>query len=104
MSLSRSFLFSVFGWVGWNRGISSERFYFRQIFFDIKKYLKYLTDQGCLEDGELLQLLNTNPGTGDEKDEEIEVQHDHDHDDVGDGVDDDDDEVNKEEDHAAHSG
>ena len=98
MSSSRSFLFSVFGWVGWNRGIS---FYFRQIFFDIKKYLKYLTDQGCLEDGELLQLLNANPGAGDEKDEEIEVQHDHDHD----GVDNDDDnEVNKEEDHAAHSG
>ena len=57
-----------------------------------------------MEDGELLQLLNTNPVAGDEKDEEIEVQHDHDHDDVGDGVDDDDNEVNKEEDHVAHSG
>ena len=35
-----------------------------------KKYV----DQGCLEDSELLQLLNASPGAEDEKEEEIEVQ------------------------------
>ena len=37
--------------------------------------------QGCLEDGELLQLLNATPGAEQKKEEEIEVQHD----DGGDG-------------------
>ena len=39
--------------------------------------------QGCLEDGELLQLLNATPGAEQKKEEEIEVQHDDD----GDGDD-----------------
>ena len=33
-------------------------------------------EQGCLEDGELLNLLNASPGAEDEKEEEEEVQID----------------------------
>ena len=33
-------------------------------------------EQGCLEDGELLNLLNASPGAEDEKEEEEEVKID----------------------------
>ena len=59
-----------------NDGGLAEDEFVKVVFMHIHTRIRKYVDQGCLEDGELLQLLNASPGAEDEKkEEEIEVKN-----------------------------